>query len=118
MRVLYSRSVAVATTLTANVRVPADCTVKRVEVHVITIPLVALGTNDTANCDVRVCSLVESDTVDASTWLFGKETVIAYQPLVWQGKLKISKDFYSMVYLDVERCTVGDQIELAVTIDE
>lgn len=118
MRALYNRQVTTATTHQAKVDVPQGCTVRRVEVHVFTLPPVALGTPDTATCQVRLCSLVESDTSDASTWLFGQETVQAYQPLVWQGKLKIGDTFFASCYMDVELCAVGDQIELAVTIDE
>lgn len=117
MRVLYSRNVASGTTLTCNVQVPAGATVRRVEVHCITIPLVALGTPDTATANIRVCSIVESDTSDASTWLFGNENVTGYQPVYWQGKLKISEGFNATVYLDIESCTAGNQIELAVTIE-
>lgn len=117
MRVLYYRTVATATTAQLRVEIPAGSTVRRVEVHVITIPLVALGTPDAASCFVRLCSMLENDTADSSTWLFGQENVIAYQPLVWQGKQKIGDQFNAYVYLDVESCTVGNQIELAVTID-
>lgn len=117
MKLAYSRIVATATTAQLMVQVPSGCKIKRVEVHVLTVPFVALGTADTATCNVRLCSLIEASSVDASTWLFGMETVQAFQPLVWQGELKISDDFNAKIYLDIELCTVGNQIELAVTFE-
>lgn len=118
MRVLYNRHVVTAgdaaSGVTLDVDVPPSAVIRRVEVHLTQLPP-AYPDASTAIADI--CSIVESDTVDSSTWLFGQETITARQPVSWQGKLKVGDQFHGKVFCSFQGLTAGNQIELAVTIE-
>jgi hypothetical protein len=115
VKTLYRRLVADAATGQLVVTIPSGAVIRRVHVNVFTLPFVALGTADTATVLVRNGSIVQYDNPNDSTWLFGQETVQAYQPLTWQGKIRL--DYQGACYVDFEGATVGNQLELAVMID-
>jgi hypothetical protein len=112
MQVIYTRTIVTAAAFATNVRIPKGAVVRRVEIHLTQLPP---GYPDASTAIVDLCTLLESDSTDSSTWLFGQETLIARRPLAWQGELHLNLD--ATVWVNIQGATVGNQIEVGVTID-
>ena len=112
LKIFYDRLVLTAATAILCVQIPAQSVVRRVEAHVITLPSVY---PDTSAAIVDLCSLIEDDTTDAGTWLFGQEPIQGRRPLAWQGELHTNLG--SRVWCYFVGGTIGNQVELGVTID-
>lgn len=111
----YRYIVPVGTTnIDLKVDVPKGSIIRRVEARLTSVPP---AYPDTATAFIDICSVLESDTTDASTWLFGQEPLIARQPVAWQGELHIGQEFYATVWCSFQSLTAGTQVELGVTID-
>lgn len=112
MQCLYRRVVVTATHHEEYVPIPKGAVVRRVEAHVITVPS---AYPDAATGIIDLCSLVQDESPNDSTWLFGQEPIIGRQPVAWQGKLPMSGPAKAWIYF--QGLTAGNQIEIAVTIE-